>query len=164
MRHASLLLLGLTLAAAAHGAEKIRYEDIPAGIAPLGTTVKGFRIKVTTADGVVHKGRSVWFKAAELELDDGDCSEDSLRKCVTETIPGAQVTRIEIRRGRRAFDFTVDALIAGALGAGFCFSGSLEECPAAPFGAAVAAASAPVTLMIDGIELLIPPRVYEIVH
>src|SRR5580704_7551034 len=156
------LVLALGSIGSAQGAEKIRWEEIPARIAPFGTTVKGFSVKVTTVDGTVHKGYSVTVAAAQLDVDSGDCGEDAIRRCVTETMARGQVARIEIRRGRRATDLTLDALIGAALYAGACFWGPHVGCLIMPFLAAVAAVSAPITLAVDGVELLIPPKVYEI--
>lgn len=148
--------MALISAGAAHGAEKIRYEEIPARIAPFGVTIQSFGVKVTTVDGVVHKGRTLVAYATGLELD-------------ARQIPGPEVARIEIRRGRRALDFTLDSLGIAVFVGYACFApGGGDACFLIPFvvpgGLACAAASAPVTLAIDGVELLIPPKVYEIVH
>lgn len=161
MKHASLLLFGLILTAAAQGAEKIRYEEIPARLAPFGTMIKANSIKVTTLDGAVHKSETMELQATEIRLAHEDLAP-------WETIAGSQVARIEIRRGRRALDFTTDALWGGLFPVAGCIAGELDGCWLVPFVTpalvAVSAASAPVTLMIDGIELLIPPKVYEIIH
>ncbi len=157
-----LMLFG---AGAAHGAEKIRYEKIPSRIAPFGATVKGLGIKVTTLDGAAHRGQSLRLEAAQVELGRGDCSEDAIRRCITDTIPSEQVVRIEIRRGRRAFDVTIDGLLGAAISVYGClFGNGLDLCVVGPGLLALSAGIAPVTLAVDGVELLVPPKVYFIVH
>jgi hypothetical protein len=157
MKHGSLLL-ALALTVAVDGAQRIRYEEIPTRIAPFGTTIKAYCITVTTLDGMVHRSGTIALQATQINLDSS----------AQGTIPSGQVARIEIRRGRRTIDFAFDTAFVALSPLVWCVEGGgSDPCVAAPFYLpviAVAVASAPVTLAIDGIELLVPPKVYEIIH
>ena len=119
--------------------------------------IKAYSIKVTTLDGAVHKSETMELQATEIRLAHEDPAP-------WETIAGSQVARIEIRRGRRAFDLTADGLITGGLATYSCAMGAFVFCVLGPGILAVSAASALITLIVDGVQLLIPPKVYEIVH
>lgn len=162
MKHGSILILALISSAAAHGVERIRYEEIPVRLAPFGTTIKAYSIRVTTRDGVVHGTEAMYLQAAEVRLAHEDLA-------LWETIASSKVARIEIRRGRRVLDFTIDAFWGGLFPVVGCFAGYADGCFLVPFVTpalvAVSAVSAPVTLAVDGIELLCSrPKVYEIIH
>jgi hypothetical protein len=143
----------------AQAAEKIRYEEIPARLAPFGSLIESYGAKVTTLDGATHKGRELRLSPEQVEL-----GEEGV---FSQTIPKEQIVRLEIRRGRQALDFTFYCLWFALSPVAGCVGGDVDACVAAPFFLPVigfAAATAPFMLAADGIELLIPPKVYEIVH
>ncbi len=146
-------------------AQRIHVDEIPSRIAPIGTLVRCFGVKVTTVEGVRHSSGAFRLEQNRIGLiDDGFLYAGGLS-----WIPFDDIARIEIRRGRRTVDFTLDSLGLGLLVAAWCIpGGSADACWIAPFAVpgaiAVAAVTAPVTFVADGIQLLIPPKVYEIIH
>jgi hypothetical protein len=153
-------VLGICSMASAQAAEKIRYEDLPLAPTPRQS------VTVITIDGVKHKGTQIRIDADHVAVVDAHgCAEN---------LPRGEITRIEIKRVRHFFDFTIASALAVAFGPELlCFEDTRRKCLAgaalvlAPIEAALAAfavASAPVTLAGDGITWLFPAKVYEIIH
>lgn len=160
-------LLGMALMAigcigTATAAEKIRYEELPNHTEPLGRVAGGRRATVITGDGAKHVGRTFRIEPDRMVLYVGNGS--------IEDILSTDIVRIEVKTRRRHFlDFTVNSILSAVYAPVIVCGGDLV-CAAlaatviSPVSLAVAAVSAPVTLTATGIQLLIPPKVWEIVH
>jgi hypothetical protein len=159
-----MALMAIGYIGTANAAEKIRWEEIPARIAPFGTTIQGLRIQVTTVSGERHTGWKLEIDRDGLVVDKGWFAGPG----PLETISREQVARIEIRRGRDVFNFTKGVALFALGPPVFCAGADLLWCLGTPIitpaAVGIAAASAPVTLLVDGVEFLIPPKVWEIVR
>jgi hypothetical protein len=154
-----MVLLAIGCVATAQGAERIRYEQIADRIGALG----GDRgATVFTIDGMKHAGVRFHLSPDQVSLYRKDGSIEGIRF--------DQIARVEIgHRRRHFFEFTVmSAVGVAALPVLVCdgdfVCAALAATVISPTAAAVAVGSAPVTLAMDGVALLIPPKVYEIVH
>jgi hypothetical protein len=160
----AVVLAAIGCTGMAQAAEKIRYEEIPRRIAPFGTTVEAFRVKVIALDGAESAGRGLTFEPNRLRVWSGYSSWD---------LPRDMVARIEIKRGGWFYRITFSSIVFAFGGPGWACEdnpGPTPLCLAytsaviSPAAIAFAAASAPATLTVDGVRLLIPPKVYEIVR
>ena len=152
--------------AAAQGAEKIRYEDIPTRLGAFGTILEYRGFKVITLDGKEHRGRRLGLDADHLRVFHGEKSWEDL--------PNKQISRIEISQGGRFSHHIIDsAVIPVGFGVFFCGADSGAVGPtlcAIPVTAAFSpvwaytAVTAPFYLASDAVAFLIPPKVYEILH
>ena len=138
-------------------AERVRLSGLP--------DVDGRSIMIVTRDGIKHSGWRLTTGADSVRLSE---------KGQEETLPVAEIDRIAVKRGRRFWDITVQGVIFAAGGPAWACQDDhrlkLVACLAftgavlGPPGIAFAIATAPVTLSADAVRLLIPPKVYEIVH
>ncbi len=152
--------------AAAHAAEKIRYEDIPARLGAFGTVLEHRGFKIVTLDGKEFRGRRLGVDTDHLRVFHGEKSWDDL--------PTDEVARIEISQGGRFFHHIADSAgIPVGFGVFLCGADSGAVWPtlcAIPVTAAFSpvwaytAVTAPFYFASDAVAFFIPPRVYEIVH
>jgi hypothetical protein len=140
----------------AQAAEKIRYEEIPRGVSSQGEAT------VLTIDGAKHEGAKFRLDSDQVVLYRKDGS--------IENLPVDQIVRLSFKAERKHyFEFTVLSAAAAVVLPYWVCDGDLVCAVLAgtvisPAAIVVAAGSAPVTLALDGMRLLIPPKVYEIVH
>jgi hypothetical protein len=145
-------------------ADRIRYDEIPARLAPFGSVLAYRGFNVITLDGKKHGGRRLRLEPDHLRIFHLNNSWEDL--------PSEQISEIKISQGGRFFHHTADsAEIPLELSAIAC--GGLEGNPVAaclmPVTAlfspvwAYTAATAPFHLASDGVAFLIPPKVYKIV-
>lgn len=161
-----MALLSLAFAGTSVAEDRIRYEEIPAKIAPFGTVISHRGIKVTTVDGKEHNGRGMRLDRDQVMVSHGENSWEAL--------PSEQVARIEISQGGRFFHHIVNSaeipLAAASVGCEGLFSDGGNPACLAPATAvfspvwAYTAATAPFYLVADFIAFLIPPKVVEIAH
>jgi hypothetical protein len=154
----TLVLAAIGCAGAAQAAEKIRYEEIPEQIVPFGSVIAYRGITVTTDDGVKHFGRRLRLEPDHVRVFRIDNSWEDLG--------AGRVSRIEIRPTWRYVHHIGDNAVLGMIPFAICEYGSacvLALVFAPPF-LIYAAVSAPVYLAADAVTLLLPPKIYEIVH
>jgi hypothetical protein len=158
-------LLALASANAGQAAEKIRYDDIWARLAPFGIELDHRAYKVVTLDGKVHRGRRLLLERDHARI---------FTKRSFEDLPREQIARIEIRQSWRFVHHIVEAAAVPLMAPGSVCGGPDEDnvswgC-AVPVVALVspawayAAVTAPFFLASDAVAMLIPPKVYEVVR
>jgi hypothetical protein len=161
------LLVSMGCVGTAQAAEKIRYEDLRYRLATFGTVVGGFQVKVITRDGSKHTGRALLLSVGSVQI----LQKNDVAK---EDILSEDIARIEIKRGEYLFEYSLGSAEIAVVGPKFICSLDVEspspKCLApmalliSPALMAFAVASAPITLAVDGVHLLMPAKVYEIVH
>jgi hypothetical protein len=120
---------------------------------------------VKTIDGKRHNGRRLLLQRDHVRVFHLDNSFEDL--------PAAQISRIEITQtGRFLHHIGESAIIPLALGAFACDGSITPESVVRLIGVtalfspiwADTAATAPFFLAADGVSLLLPPKVYDIIH
>ena len=151
-------------------AEKIQFADFVArysnGCVPkapntCNAVIDNRSIDVTVSDGKTRHTRKLCIDADNVRL---DCRADG-------AIASKDIARIEISHAGRFIRHTRDAFVFPvqlATAAGEGFGDEIAFIPvmavAAPPSWAYAAASAPVTLAAEFVNLFIPPTTFEFVH
>jgi hypothetical protein len=159
------VLLVLASAGAGQAAEKIRYDDLWARLAPFGMELDHRVFKVIMLDGKVHRGGRLLPERDHARI---------FAKRSFEDLPREQIARIEIRRSWRFVHHIVEALKFPLLAAALTCAAPVSEdvsylcaIPMIPVFSpawAYAAVTAPFFFASDVAALLIPPKVYEIMH
>ena len=157
-----MTLAAIGCIATAQAAEKIRYEEIAARIAPFGSYIVRRGITVTTADASKHSGRELLLQPDYLRVFRTDDDWEDL--------PSRDVARIEIRQRGRFLPYVEGAFLLpmifpaaeceGSHHSVICWT--ISSIAFSPVWVTVS--TIPLFLAAESVTFFIPPRVYEIVH
>ena len=156
------VILAAVLASSTLAAERASYETVRAHWA---SSVEHRRVWVTTLDGSKHDAKRVELWGGHITIHGRDDR--------TEDIPEDEIARIEISKSKHHWiQIVYGAVIPFVIGYGICDGDKsvLREICIVPCSLlfspvwAYVAASAPVWLGWDAIDVFLPAKAYDIIH